>query len=124
MSKVLVIYKDNWADEFDIEGFRMMQVEDWEDMKSAAREIFVRVEKRNTEKRKEYNRKKLEKPDEYHYFDEEEEEFYFGTNEAIHYSSYKDWLDAYIVKEITDEKAKELEELFDTGYGLGIFIEP
>ena len=85
MSKVLVKWSDNWADEMDLEGFAVMESQEWKDIK-----------------------KKFEKHD--HGFD-----ISVGTNEDIDYSDGKDFLRHIETKNISDDEAKMLKKLFGEG---------
>lgn len=122
---LLVRFSDNYADEFDVDGFKVYTPEEWEDVKEGAKKVFAKVEKKNIAEKLRITTLKLQDPKGYHYFRESEEEFYFGTNEAVIYSSYADWLSSYTVTEITPGQENTLDLLFgSTSYGYGIFIEP
>jgi len=92
--KLLVKYDSNWADEMDIEGFKVFTDEQWEDHQKAFQKRF--------KEDKVYT-------------------YYVGTNEEIEYSSFKEFMRDFKVSEITDEEAAVLEKLFDNlstrGYG-------
>lgn len=123
--KILVSYDTNWADEFDVQGFKIYTEKEWEEVKTQAKKCFEKVDAKNKEEKKRIKALKESDPKGYHYFRESEEEFYFGTNEAMVYTGYKDWIKDYTVVEVTKEEIAVLEKLGFVGdYGYGIFIEP
>ena len=87
MSKLLLVtYDDNYGDEFDLYGFKIMTQEDFDEM-------IVTAEKAID--------------------DNPDREYYFGTNEAMQYSSVDEYRNAFSVKEITFEEAQLITKLFD-----------
>ena len=74
---ILVKYRDNWADEMDLEGFRLMTISEWEDIKQRAEEYF----KENSE----YT-------------------YYVGTNEEVTFRNYNDWLRHFDVFNLLDHE--------------------
>lgn len=104
MSKLLlVIYDDNYGDEFDLYGFKIMTQEDFDDMIGTAEKVIT---------------------------DNPDREYYFGTNEAMQYSSIREYRNAMKVQEISVEEAKTIAKLFgiseinDKFYGsFGHFFE-
>jgi hypothetical protein len=82
MSKVLLIFKGNWADEMDIEGFDILSKEHWE---------FKKLEANNTEF---------------------PQEICIGTNENVDYDSVKEYLSDFKVQEISDEEEAIIRKLF------------
>jgi hypothetical protein len=88
MKHYLLRYDDNWADEFDVEGFRIYDQEEYDDFKKRV--------------------KAAEYP----------QQMYFGTNEGIDVDSAKDYLDRIDVTEITEAEAKVLNKFFDGDYGI------
>lgn len=88
---VLVLFEDNWADEMDLEGFKVMRKSEWEQTAAEFRES-----KENSES---------------------VIEFYFGTNEYNEYDSVDDALACFTVTEMTDDDAEFLEKLFPGGFG-------
>lgn len=86
MSKLLlVIYDDNYGDEFDLYGFKIMTQEDFDDMIGTAEKVIT---------------------------DNPDREYYFGTNEAMQYSSIREYRNAMKVQEISVEEAKTIAKLF------------
>lgn len=83
-SWVLVKFSDNWADEMDIEGCRVYSKDSWEKYRKLAKREF----KENGS---------------YVYC--------VGTNEEIEYSSYKDFISCFEVKDITIGQYDVLEKL-------------
>lgn len=89
---VLVVFEDNWADEMDLEGFKVVRKSEWEQTVAEFRE---------------------EKEDSKYGI-----EFCFGTNEYNEYDSVDDALACFTVTEMTDECAKLLQKLFPSGFGM------
>lgn len=86
---LLVKFSDNWADEIDLEGFRVVTRE--------AYDAYV------TKRLKQYPNGFCR---------------YFGTNEENEYASFQDYLDQTVTcEEITEEEAKVLEKFFPDGSG-------
>ena len=91
MSKVLVKWSDNWADEMDIEGFIIddkEKVEEWlNNMKSITRHFDICI----------------------------------GTNEDVDYDNGEQFAETISVIDITEEDEKLLKRLFNihNGYGNG-----
>lgn len=91
----LVIARACWADEFDLEYFHVLKESKLEKIKKLTKEYFETS-------------------------GDAEPEIYFGTNEALTYSSYADWQRDFKVKEITEEDAQTLIKLFGkSGFGTG-----
>jgi hypothetical protein len=91
----LVTFHDNWADEMDIEGYRIFSEDDWKNYRK-------------------YAKKEFEENGEYTY--------YVGTNEDINYNSYEDFMGNFEVKTISKEQVDVLEKLELDG-GMGFFPE-
>lgn len=91
--KLLVKYDSNWADEMDIDGFKVLTNEQWEQYQ------------------KDFKK----------HFKEEGYIYYVGTNEEIEYNDFEEFRNDFNVSEITDEEAAVLEKLFanlsTNGYG-------
>jgi hypothetical protein len=51
-----------------------------------------------------------------------EDEFYFGTNEALQFSSFDELFSSLIITEITDEEFATLEKLFGPKYEWQDFV--
>lgn len=85
MSKVLIKYSACWADEFDCEGFAVLEKQVWSDNCEKVKKIFS---KRG------------------------DVEVYFGTNEAFIFDSYEDWVRNFEVEDISDDDALILSKLF------------
>ena len=81
-SMVLLVYKDNYADEFDVHGFAFLKLDDWEYIKREAAET------------------KFPK------------EIYFGSNEYMEYDDAKEFINAFKVSVITPEAIDELKRFF------------
>lgn len=64
MEYLLIKYRDNWADEIDVEGFVVVKKSDWEALLNKMQAFFsARISW----------------------------EFGIGTNEEIYYSTFKEW---------------------------------
>lgn len=87
----LVQYHDNWADEMDIEGGRVMSKEEKEEYFDSFKAT-------------------IEGEGFYAY--------YIGTNEDILYESWSDFKDCFRVKKISLEEAKVLKKLELDEYGM------
>ena len=94
---VLVVFEDNWADEMDLEGFKVMRKSEWENTVKEFRE---------------------EKEDSDYGIT-----FCFGTNEDNEYDSVDEALDRFTVTEISDCDAEAVKNLFPTAKspGFGMF---
>lgn len=101
---VLVQYYSNWADEFDVSGFRVMSKEQWEKHLSDVETFFKKLFAAPLpEPEKEYSSKNREA---------RQVEVYFGTNEAMLYESFDDYKGCFTVKEITNSDHDVLKRLF------------
>jgi hypothetical protein len=94
---VLVKFDDNWADEFDLEGFMIWEKEEWEQHKALA------LRCKNWP-----------------------QESYFGTNEWTEWQSAKQYLDCFTEVDLSPEEVLTMTKLFGdrmmNGYSnFGIF---
>lgn len=87
MSKLLVTWCGNYADEFDMSGWLVMEQTDYDDM---INDLIMY---------------------------EGEISWYFGSNEEMQYESGADLASDFEAEKITDEQAKVLEDLFGGGFG-------
>jgi hypothetical protein len=85
--KLLVIYRDNWADEFNIQGFSVMLASEWGVMMENA-------------KQKTYPRS-----------------MGFGTNQEIMYNTCEDFFLCFEILPIGEDKYRALRESFGWGFG-------
>jgi hypothetical protein len=85
MKKYLVIYHDNWADEMDVEGFRLFTQDELDDYVS----LHVKYFETNSSWK-----------------------FGVGSNEQIEYNDWEGIRSALTVKEITDAEYEMLGKLF------------
>jgi hypothetical protein len=94
----LVKYDSNWADEMDIDGFRVFTDKQWEKYQKDFKKLFK---------------------------EDRGYTYYVGTNEDIEYNSFDEFMSDLKVSEITDEEATVLKKFFDnlTTYGYGFFPE-
>lgn len=82
----LIRFQDNYADEFDVTGFAVVDQELWSCLQAEAKEHFSK----------------------YSQFD-----YYFGGNDCLEYKSYSEWESAFkIVETIDDEKSRWLIKAF------------
>ncbi len=116
--QLLIQFNANYADEFDIEGFIVMTEEQWEAHKKMAEDFF--------EKKKSAHPKPAEIPTDHtdpgywkayeaqrEYERAMETEVYFGTNEAIQYSDYEDYMRAFTATPLSVQGYTVLKELFN-----------
>ena len=80
---VLVKFKKDWADEFDCNGFKVMPLSEWEEMKFCAQYCIS------------YPR-----------------ESYFGTNEHHEFEHFPEWIQSMKVEEITYDEVVFLRRMF------------
>lgn len=92
MNKVLLKWNSSWADEFDVSGFSVMKMKDWEDYKESLR-----------------NRKLSFT-------------LYVGTNEWIEYPNGQELLNEIKVEEISDQAEEVLFKYFEDGFGFLDFL--
>jgi|JI10StandDraft_1071094.scaffolds.fasta_scaffold66129_7 hypothetical protein len=96
MSKIFVEFDNNYADEFDVNGFRIMDRKNWEKHLEKAKKTFE---------------------------EEETQEVYFGTNEQIIFEGFDDYERSFTVKDITDEEAKVLSKFLGNQYGTFLMVD-
>jgi len=110
MSKVLIICDSNWADEMDLDGFKVMEKQKWESHKEKVKAWFsVKEEAEN----KRVEEEKAKKGYGWH---REIASIGVGTNEDVHYTSYEDWLSQFKEQSITDEEAEVIIRLFNLSF--------
>ena len=101
---VLVKFDSNYADEFDVRGFVVMTATEWDRHKVLAEKVFVK--KANVP---------LPEPDQkYSRCNEQARRVavYFGTNEAIVYANFKEYLSSFEVVELDDSEYDTLKKFF------------
>ena len=84
MSKLLIQYKDNYADEFDISGFMIVEESEWN--------MYLKFLQSD----------KIAWP----------QCWYFGTNEGVQFDSLGELLSCYTRVQISDAEAEFLEMAF------------
>ena len=89
----LVIENSNYADEFDLQGYRLFKANSEEELKE------LLLEDRDFP-----------------------EEFYFGTNECIEIDSEEEFFDCLDIQEISKEQYKVLEKLLGDSFGITSLI--
>lgn len=93
MAKVLVTWKANWADEMDIEGFKIYTEADWESYKSELKTMTKKFT------------------------------IGVGTNEEIDYDHGHELLNQLTVKKLNDDDAKFIKKTFGDEFGFTQFTE-
>lgn len=94
--KILVFTEANYADEFDIYGFEIIDRKRWETFLEKAEEFLSGEESSSME-------------------------LYFGTNESILFEDMRDVEDFFSIKEITEEEYAVIKKLFGEDYGHSLF---
>jgi len=89
--KLLVKFKDNWSDEFDVEGFKLFTGLEWKEFKE-----------------------KIES--ESHF----PAKGFFGTNDFLEYVDIKDYFEHFEILVILQHEYETIQKLFPKGYGLFI----
>lgn len=87
---VLVRFDDNYADEFDMNGFKAMALDDWQKLETEVEKSMkdgLRVE------------------------------VFFGSNEEFIYNSYSDWRSTFEITPLTEDEYKFLEKTFNLEFG-------
>lgn len=82
--KLLLKYEDDWADEFEISAWQIIDANKWNSLKD----------------------KFLEK------FKDNEFSFYFGTNEEIFYSHGREFIDKIDIRVLTSDEVKMIKNIF------------
>jgi len=90
MSKILIKYEANWADEFDCEGFAVYDKKEWEEHCNKVEKAFEKINK--------------------------EIEIGFGSNEYFTFESYRDWERCFRVIDISDADISLLQTHFFNSY--------
>lgn len=134
----------NYADEFDVYGFKVMKEDEYNVGIQKARNFldhyfrFPLIPLTEKELEKTRNRPYIVTGDKFAYITYEEYladipkwnkkvysdkvfELYFGTNEQLQWYSTEDFLSSLKTKEITEEEAKIIEKLFGKEYGFTYF---
>lgn len=90
--KVLLEWNSNWADEMDVQGFVIIDEQEWKNQRKALKEKT------------------------------EEFEICIGTNEYIDYENGKQLLDEISVTKLTDEEAKIITKKIGSEFGFIDFL--
>ncbi len=106
--QLLIKFRNNYADEFDVNGFVVLSESEWETHKKLAAKRFDKVAQvaKNT------------KPDPitgmipYSIRKSLEVRVYFGTNEDIVYNDLEDYLNSFTITELTSAQYETLKSLF------------
>ena len=117
---LLIKYDSNYADEFDISGFRVMTEDKWEVIKANAKKAFDTRDPID-ELEKQYRPNTQFK----------ELEIYFGTNEFMVYEEYEDWLGDFTTTTLKEREVEMLKKHFGQRFadesgcaGDGFFLLP
>lgn len=103
----LVKYEDNYADEFDIVGFKIMTEQEYFEWRDMVEKSFLFDEDNQVR-------------------DTTDREFYFGTNEFVTYQNANQYFDQLEVIDLANHEAAALLSMFakEIQYGYGTFIDP
>jgi hypothetical protein len=101
MKQFLVKYDNNYADEFDLEGFYVMEGESKKDIQKQL--LCTEYDEEGEKTGEEFTNFPFER--------------YFGSNECIEYEDKKDYLSCFTIEEITLEESNVLNKLFGGGFG-------
>lgn len=132
---IFASFKNNYGDEFDIFGFSLYKTREEFILELYKTWLFAYLESGECLKVEEYLKANNLDIDDYlekvtvieleslikdadKYYKNNENEFYFGTNEAISYESFKDFSDCFEVKEITPEEYKTIRKIIGETYGV------
>lgn len=115
--QLLIKYHSNYADEFDVDGFAVWPESKWEEHKTAVTAWFDNRAKKRGPKPElpaaYTDPKYYEAYDKFRKWERDGEvECYFGTNEAVNYSSLEDYLRCFKTTEITEEELQVLTKFF------------
>jgi hypothetical protein len=113
---ILVKFYDNYADEFDTEGFSIMTQEELDLFLAYARERFIRATSTEKTEYRWYGRPE-DNPHIMKYQDKDVE-CYFGTNEQWMWADYEDFMYSLSFRRITVKDAWVLENFLGTDYGM------
>jgi len=117
MSKVLIKFNGNYADEFDVSGFVIMEEKDFYDKLKMLEQWPIRDE------------------DELHSWEKNKDKvFYrpmyigFGTNESVEFDGLEDFKSQIRVEELTEEEAEFLQKRlivyqYSNSYSFGSIVE-
>lgn len=109
MSKFYYIQtSDNYADEFDVDGFCVLTEKDYLECKARTEKALEEHFKVSADKKNRYGRGG-------------EYEYYFGTNEQLLWSSASEYWSVIKVKEIQEDQYKTIKEVIGSYYGTCFF---
>lgn len=91
--KKIVLYEDNYADEFDVHGMDIVTEEFWNWYIETAKKLFER---------------------------NDNPEYSFGTNEYIEYDSLEDFMSCFSVTDIPEYHVEIIEKYLGKNWGKGI----
>jgi hypothetical protein len=97
MNYLLIKYKKDYADEFDVKGFMVSNEDDWNKHLSDVKRYF------------DLNPHTVER--------------YFGSNEFVVYNDFEEYKRSFEIVNITSEEAETLNKLFNGTFGDVLLIE-
>lgn len=111
---ILVKFEDNYADEFDTEGFRIMTQEELDEFLAYARENFIQ------------SAATVATPYRYHYgegkpdlvWEDRDVECYFGSNEHWQWSSYEYFMSSLKFQSLSMKEATSIVNTIGGEYGM------
>lgn len=95
MKYFLIEQDNNYADEFDVQGFFTQEAESKEELLESLKPKGVSFPA----------------------------EIYFGTNEEIRFSDMEDYMSSFDIREISENKYDMLDSLFDGEFGDVLLLE-
>jgi hypothetical protein len=118
MSKVLIIFEDNWADEMDIKGSRIMSRKDWEQYISIAEQCFNDLEKYNAKGDEDGNPIEYSIEKTKSYWDNNNSiSFWIGSNEEIEYENFEEFRRCFKVYDLAEVEADILTKFSFDDFG-------
>lgn len=132
---VFVSFEDNYADEFDVYGFSLYNKKEDFLLELYKTWLFEYLESGDCPEVEGYLEVHDVDFDDYfdkvtikdleplikksnEYYKENPREFYFGTNEAIIYESFKEFKGCFKIKDITIEEYKSIKRIIGETYGV------
>lgn len=120
MSKVLIIFEDNWADEMDIQGSKIMFRKDWERYISIAEQCFNDLEKSIDKDNEDRNPIEYSIEEIKNYWDEYSSNrisFAVGSNEEIEYKNFEEFRRCFKVYDLAEGEADILAQFNFDNFG-------
>lgn len=99
----LLKFQQDYADEFDVYGFKIYNEEDYNKYLELTKENYLKREETNHRKQKVVT-------------------ISFGTNEEVEFYSLENYLKSFDLVEITEDEFNILNKLFDGSFGFDYFF--